>query len=122
MQVTDSQETCLHLAARSGNLEASLELLMLKSDVNKVNALQRKPIHYAALEGHTHIVEVLLDCGTKVSLVDEEGMPDYYLCRHRAVWDVLKKWCKTHPGSVTTSPSPSAPAGDQLDGRRAASR
>ena len=41
---------------------------MRKSEVNKVNALQRKPIHYAALEGHASIVEVLLDCGTKVRI------------------------------------------------------
>ena len=43
-----------------------MELIMRKSDVNKINALKRKPIHYAALEGHTGIVEVLLDCGAKV--------------------------------------------------------
>ncbi len=42
---------------------------MRKSNVNKLNAIQRKPIHYAALEGHSHIVEVLLDCGSKVRVI-----------------------------------------------------
>ena len=47
---------------------------MRKSDVNKINALKRKPIHYAALEGHTGIVEVLLDCGAKVREINSRDL------------------------------------------------
>ena len=47
---------------------------MRKSDVNKINALKRKPIHYAALEGHTGIVEVLLDCGAKVREISSRDL------------------------------------------------
>ncbi len=59
----------------------------------------------------------LINFFSQICLVNDDGFPDYYLAKHKPVWDLLKTWSKSHPQTVTTRDSPAQPsAPDSVDG------
>lgn len=81
---------CLEGAATSGSASLCVSLLEAGAEVDRRNALQRTPLHQAAMNNHTLVVTVLIDAGADVHAMDLDGcMPIHLACVHGAL-DTLK--------------------------------
>lgn len=74
-----------HLVARSGKTPQALLLLQkYGADLNQPDKLyQWTPAFHAASEGHVECLQVLLQCGVNVDIVDEKGLSAMYY----ATWE-----------------------------------
>jgi hypothetical protein len=67
------QETALHLAAFSGQIEIVKALIAAGANVSARDASQRTALHWASLNGHLDVVNVLVDANAdQVSAKDED--------------------------------------------------
>jgi ankyrin repeat protein len=69
--VDESQETALHVCARSGFVDVVKVLLSAGADVASVNSNGCTPLHLAALSGHSETVAFLLSVGSDLSFQDK---------------------------------------------------
>ena len=71
----ETGDTALHLAAKSGNLEALRRLLATEAgqDVDATNVHGRTALHYAAWRGDAEAVRSLLAAGAAPTLADTDG-------------------------------------------------
>ncbi|KAI5621428.1 ankyrin repeat and SOCS box protein 9 [Silurus asotus] len=77
-------------ACFSGNT-ALLRLLLKHSSVHHPAHLRNSPIHFAAKQGHTDCVELLLSCGMDIDMeLEEVGTPLYCACETRSTECVEK--------------------------------
>ena len=83
--VTDSDGcTCLHYAARYGNIETVRYLVGLPEvDVNHADCHNHTALHKAVVKQHTEVVQVLIDAGADVNAHNIEGL--HYTALHTAV-------------------------------------
>jgi len=65
----------LHGAAMNGDIDSIKKLIEGEADVNaKAHAESRTPLHYAALRGDKEIVDLLIQNGAKLNVIDGEGL------------------------------------------------
>lgn len=85
-----ADQTCLHVAATSGNVQA-IELLLAKgADINGGDESARTPLHDAAVSLHKPAVNILLEAGAPVNSVNRR--------RGRTiVYDLLRKGYRNKP-------------------------
>lgn len=62
-QVCRKKWTAMHEAARVGNVDILMLLLRYGSRVNQKDVSGVTPLAVAAEHGHSHIAEILLNCG-----------------------------------------------------------
>ena len=62
-------------AARTGNIEAVKQHLAAGADVNAKDEWDRTPLHYATLEGHKEVAELLIANGADVNAWDGYETP-----------------------------------------------
>ena len=63
----------IHLAARTGNIEAVKQHLAAGTDVNVKDTNRWTPLHYAAWKGHKKIVVTLIAKGADVNALNNKG-------------------------------------------------
>jgi ankyrin repeat protein len=66
-------DTCLHLAAFTGNLKMVKTFLPYFSNVNIKNDFGKTPLHFAAEIGISAVIKLLLDFGADPALSDQDG-------------------------------------------------
>lgn len=66
-------DTLLHIAARTGDVESIEVLIDAGADVNIVGDLGNTPLHAAALRGQINSVKILLRRGANPSIKNEFG-------------------------------------------------
>ena len=66
-------DSSIHLAARTGNIEAVKQHLAAGTDVNAKADDEWTPLHEAAWHGHKEIVELLIAKGADVNVKDSDG-------------------------------------------------
>ena len=73
--VCDNGQTPLSLASAIGEVSIAKLLLIQGADIESHGSdpEKRRPIHWASLNGHAGIVELLVDKGARVSVVDSSG-------------------------------------------------
>lgn len=64
-------DTLLHIAARTGQLEEIKLLLSCGADINRIGDLGNTPLHQAALTGQLAAVQVLLKAGANPRIRNE---------------------------------------------------
>jgi len=89
-------EDSIHLATRTGNIEAVKQHLDAGTDVNAMDFLflgtGRTSLHFAANKGHKEIAELLIAKGADVNTKNENGVTPLDLAkRHSKVADLLRK-------------------------------
>jgi ankyrin repeat protein len=86
-------DTLLHLAARTGDLEAIEVLIASGAQVNAIGDLGNTPLHQAAMRGQAKAVKKLLQAGANQSLRNEFGQTAQEVAEfagHREVANILK--------------------------------
>ena len=68
-------DSSIHLAARTGNIEAVKQHLAAGTDVNVKDTNRWTPLHYAAWKGHKKIVVTLIAKGADVNAKNRYGTP-----------------------------------------------
>jgi ankyrin repeat protein len=58
-------DTLLHIAARTGQLNDVIDLLACGADVNRAGDMGFTPLHQAAMKGRVEVIEVLLKAGAR---------------------------------------------------------
>jgi len=87
----DDRRTLLHKAAEEGHLEAA-EALVMQGDQNRIDKLGWTPLHDAAREGRSSIVQLLLASGADSSIQDIGGETPLHLAafhQHMRVVELL---------------------------------
>ena len=88
----------LHLAAWNGALAIVVELISLGADVNavcscstgdKAEITGSRPLHFASMGGHKHVVEVLMRSGADPSCPNEQGQIAYDVCSVAQIRSIL---------------------------------
>ena len=76
-----SYDSCLHIAAQYGRVEASRILLQRKVDQNSLTShyYDRTPLHAASKEGHLDVVRLLLKHGVDVNVQDNNRSTTLHL-------------------------------------------
>eukprot|EP00435_Cladocopium_sp_Y103_P020871 s963_g5.t1 len=69
------QETPLHMAARSGNVQVAQLLVSYGAEVNALNLDDLTPLVLAAQEGKQELCSFLLDVGACAGGMEEEKLP-----------------------------------------------
>lgn len=80
-------------AASKGDLTAIQRLVARGVDINGADYDGRTPLHLAASEGHTHIVQYLINYQAKTNLIDRWGntaLDDAIQNKHQEIVDLLK--------------------------------
>ncbi|KAJ1910849.1 phosphate system positive regulatory protein pho81, partial [Mycoemilia scoparia] len=67
------EQTFCHKAAICGNIELLKAAAISIDLVNGADCYNRRPLHYASINGHTDSVEFLLKSGADVGLLDDDG-------------------------------------------------
>ena len=70
---TPEGDSCLHIAAGRGNLQAVALLLDAGMDPNLRGDLGNTPLHYARSGAHDAVAKLLIDRGASLSLTNELG-------------------------------------------------
>lgn len=87
-------QSALHLAAASGNIECVRALLTHNADINATDALGRTPLHACAAAGyttdHVAVVQLLIENGANPTLKDQTGMGPLHIAAERGNDLVLK--------------------------------
>jgi ankyrin repeat protein len=65
--------SAIHYAAASGDAEEVLRLLARGADPGEPDAIEFTPLHFAAQEQHTAVVEVLIKAGADIRATDRWG-------------------------------------------------
>lgn len=76
--------TALHHASYNGDLESAA--LLIKDGSANVNAYsnqQRTPLHFAALNNHKEVIQLLLSNGAELEWVDEQKCTPLHLACKR---------------------------------------
>jgi cytohesin len=82
----------IHDAARNGDLAAVQAELDKGVDVDEGDDSwpEMTPLHYAADEGHTEVVELLIANGADVNAKDEEGWTPFHLAAYWGGKDIVE--------------------------------
>ncbi len=101
--------TYLHLAAAYAQAPA-LELLLERTrlDVNGKNLLGATPLHLAARQGHTAIVQMLLAAGADPNAADERGNKPADMARRRGHGALVQRLEAAERAHPSWRPPPSA--------------
>lgn len=105
-QTNSRGETLLHVAARAGNVNHVLILLMNLASLNKADVDGYTPLHYASKGGHTKVVRLLLACGADFSARSASGKLPINLAHHEETKKVMVKFKKILDESSTKLESP----------------
>ncbi|SPR10283.1 ankyrin repeat domain-containing protein [Orientia tsutsugamushi] len=92
--------TNLHDAAKRGNKEEIIRMILEGNDVNLLDNFNSTPLHKAATEGHKDVVEVLLAHGSNINSQDNCGNIPLHKAAskgHKNVVEVLL----THGSDIT---------------------
>lgn len=76
--------TALHHAAHNGDLEAAAILIKDgRANVNAYSNQQRTPLHFAALNNHKSVIQLLLANGAELEWIDEQKCTPLHLACKR---------------------------------------
>ncbi|GEM_PF-1881241 len=87
--------TLLALSVRENVVSLVERLLALESDPNAEDDLQRRPVHFAAYNGSTGILEMLVESGAEVRVRDADGLTPLHLCAHMGYDEVVRLLLET---------------------------
>ena len=83
----DEKQTPLRVTARNGASRAMLEqYLSLHHEINLLDAFQRTPLHWTAINGHRNTVVSLFEFGANVYLKDENEEIPLNCAERRALY------------------------------------
>ena len=76
--INEYNETLLHEAARSGDIETAKYLIEKGANVNAIDVDGGTPLHYAACNAHLEVVKLLIDNGADINAQDFENKSPLY--------------------------------------------
>ena len=102
--LTIKKQTPMHLAALSGQLDVCKKLIDLEAMVDFNDDLDQKPIHLAAQNDHTHVVQEFLDSRPSlVSATTKDGNTLAHLAGKKGSVDVLRAMFEIDKALVTNA-------------------
>jgi ankyrin repeat protein len=87
--------SCLHLAARAGQVDFARFLLSKGAPVNVTNDSEETPLHIAAVAGQPEMVELLIAKGADVGAKERNGATALHLAARAGHVDVLRLLLKS---------------------------
>jgi hypothetical protein len=77
-----------------------LMILLQHEDINEVDPEDsfRSALHVACAQGHSDVIEVLLEQGANPSLADTKGFTPYNLCKGKQARLLLRRFAASNPG------------------------
>ncbi|GBL86398.1 Serine/threonine-protein phosphatase 6 regulatory ankyrin repeat subunit C [Araneus ventricosus] len=81
--------TTLHEAAQKGDLSKIVSFIEIGEDVNKADVEGRRPLHYAALNGHVSAAKYLLKMGAMYNAEDFRSATPYELASDEQMENLL---------------------------------
>jgi ankyrin repeat protein len=109
-------------ASVKGQSKVIKDLLASGADVNHANHAGTTALHWAALEGHTGIVRVLLDAGARPDLKDVNGHTALAMSKQRRHLEIHALIQKAAAAAAAAATSPSASDDVAMGGVREAGR
>lgn len=89
--VADGCEICgFLLAVKKGHADIVQYLIDNGADVNKGNAWDNTPLHYAAYRGYTEIVKMLLAYGADVNAKNDDGETPLHYAAEKGKTEIVK--------------------------------
>jgi ankyrin repeat protein len=79
----------LLMAAANGNYAAAKDVLKIGADINCYDLIKATPLHYAVINGHVNVIELLLELGPQVDLKNNRDQTPLHLTKSTEIAQLL---------------------------------
>mmetsp|Transcript_3174 Transcript_3174/g.4913 ORF Transcript_3174/g.4913 Transcript_3174/m.4913 type:complete len:1196 (+) Transcript_3174:43-3630(+) len=117
-ELLPSGVSVFHLSCAAGSLELVVEMISQGADVCKVSTpSENSPLHYAALNGHKGIVEILIRSGADPSIPNSSGLIPAELTENTQIKALLLRtnWLSQRPHELVNSDNTGVDAKDGVE-------